>query len=212
MNSHIKEIEHRTKSYWWEDGLPEIAFGAVFMVMAAYYFFASHIRPQWALIFALAVGNPAIMILSMYLAGKAVKALKTKITYPRTGYVSYRRRAKSERRKRMIRGGVIGILVALFVNLLMAFLGRSSVWVFSGAVMAATLLFIGYQFTMQRFYILAALVFLLGVYTGSLGHMGVCQASIFIGGSGVLAALSGLVKLLLYLKHTEPVQEDSNAG
>ncbi len=78
----LKEIEQRPKKYWNADGVPELVMGAMWLLLGA-----AIALPAWlnwggwiwiVLLFACLAANPAI------------KILKQRITFPRTGYVEWK--------------------------------------------------------------------------------------------------------------------------
>src|ERR1017187_1883330 len=76
----------RAASYWFVDGLPELLFGLALVIMAALVFLwrmyapKPWIRFDWLI---LAVG----FILYFLMERRGLDFLKSRVTYPRTGYV-----------------------------------------------------------------------------------------------------------------------------
>ena len=76
----------RAASYWFADGLPEIVFGLALVVFATLAFLWRAFAPQpwidsdWIIVYA-------SMLVYLFLERGILDFLKSRITYPRTGYV-----------------------------------------------------------------------------------------------------------------------------
>ena len=86
----IKDFQKRGLLYWYEDGLSELAAGGLFLLYAAYSALVTATPPGFHV--ALNLGHLALVPLSAVGAAKLVKALKARVTAPRTGHVAFRRR------------------------------------------------------------------------------------------------------------------------
>jgi len=75
----------RTKTYWYSDGLTEIGYTFVFLVLAAYFYGQATLPPDSLLFRILDIGFFLILILGILATRKLVIILKNKLTYPRTG-------------------------------------------------------------------------------------------------------------------------------
>jgi len=87
MKDHIAEeasYGRRAVSYWFSDGLEEIVLGIGFLIAAAAAFLWGAYAPAAARLAWLAV--LAVVVCCLALKRRIVGALKSRITYPRTGY------------------------------------------------------------------------------------------------------------------------------
>ncbi len=114
MSTNVDEVIRKTKSYWYEDGLAEILAG-LFFVAVCLLLLADWQTPAgspWK-----AAWSPLLMVFTLvWVVGgrKAIGWLKERITYPRTGYVAYKR-VQGSKAARAVLGGVIGAAVSLAV-------------------------------------------------------------------------------------------------
>ena len=87
-DDEIKDIEKRTRQYFYEDGFIEIAVGILFLMLGG-YFFATVALPATSRIKSWLDASFVLVILAgLFLVGRLVRFLKFRITYPRTGYVA----------------------------------------------------------------------------------------------------------------------------
>ena len=210
MKNDIDKVIQRTHRYWYEDGLNEIATGCMFVLCGLFLFMMDSVRPGSPLAPVLAVGLVILVSFGGLAVGRAVKAVKARVTYPRTGYVSYRR-PESNRRRRIIAAslgvglGVLGIVLSIV---------GAPTWLVSmamveGLILGAGLLYMGHRLGLARFYVLAFLSALIGVVValGSLLDDALGSAAYF-GEMGLVLTASGLFTLRAYLSQTQPPIEE----
>ena len=85
----VEKIQRRTYRYWYEDGLADLGAGWVFALLGI-LFLLQALAPAGPLAGISAILLPLVVIGGGLLARWAIAGLKARITYPRTGYVSYR--------------------------------------------------------------------------------------------------------------------------
>jgi hypothetical protein len=209
MKNDIDKVIQRTHRYWYEDGLAEIATGCMFILCGLFLLLMRSLRPGSPLACIVAVGFTGLVAFGGLAISKAVKAVKNRITYPRTGYVSYRR-PEGNRRRRIIAASlgvgfaVLGIVLSI---------ADAPTWLMSmpmaqGLLMGAGLLYIGHRLGLARFYVLASLSALVGVLA-SLGGLGDALGSAaHFGTMGVAQTVSGLFTLRAYLSQPQPPMEE----
>ena len=78
----------RAEAYWFEDGLPELAFGSVLLATAAVLGVAALTAPGIAGP-VMALGLPLVLVVGIPLAGSRLRDVKRTSTYARTGVVRY---------------------------------------------------------------------------------------------------------------------------
>lgn len=207
MRSEIDTVIQRTQRYWYVDGLGEIAVGVMLLVFGLYYSLFGRVQDP-TLQMVVALGQPVVFLLLWWLGGKAVRSLKERLTYPRTGYVAMPRKKKPLSRliiaalTAAVVGGLVGLLQALSSG------ARMFIPVVVALMLALSVALIAHRFALRRFYVLAA-------YTALLGPLAVflpiseSQQNVFIFSLfGFGWIVSGAVTLARYLASTQPPSED----
>ena len=209
MTNDIDKVIQRTHRYWYEDGLAEIATGWMFVLCGLLSFVMDSIPPGLPLASVLAVGFTILVLTFGGLAvGRAVKAVKNRVTYPRTGYVSYRR-PESNRRRRI---AVAGVGIALGVLGTVLSIAGAPTWLVSmpmvqGLIIGAVLLYLGHRLGIARFYVLAFLSALIGVMVALNGFDDALGSAAYFGQMGLVQTASGLFTLRTYLSQAQPPVE-----
>jgi hypothetical protein len=91
-SNDIDRLMKQTQRYWYEDGSADMAMGG-FMLLIGLLFVGESLTPPGSPLWALGgMGLPVFLIGGGLVAGWMVKRLKSRVTYPRTGYVEYERR------------------------------------------------------------------------------------------------------------------------
>lgn len=208
MTQHdpIKEATRRTERYWYEDGLWEISFGLVYAALAVFYFFTQSIGwsgPQSLILPFLQIG---VMLGTFWAAGKMVKYLKEHITYPRTGYVSYRKPAPRSRASKIAITAAVSAVTAALVAIVASFSTMQDQMPFIISLpMAGALVYLGHRFGLVRMYVIAVLMVLAGYAFSMLALGGDLVIALFFGALAALLIFSGLITFALYLLRTKPV-------
>ncbi len=209
MQNDIDTVIRRTQGYWYVDGLGEIAIG-VMLGLFGLSFLVFDLVPNGAtelvVVFAQMLGFLGLW----WLGGKAVRALKERLTYPRTGYVALPR--KPRRTNRMVLAAIIAMLVSALVAFVQtAASSRAVTPILIGALLAISVAFLGRRFLLPRFYLLAAYALLVGATAGWLGLDDVRQSAFFFALFGLGWLVGGAVTLARYLAATRPAGEDDPA-
>ena len=107
----MKEIEQRPKKYWHADGVTDIVMGAAFFLWGA-----ALGLPKW-----LHWGNWSsfiwiVVVLLTFAANPAVKKLKERFTFPRTGYVELMPQSGIKRMTYTFLGGVMAVAFVLLIH------------------------------------------------------------------------------------------------
>ncbi len=210
MDSQIDRAMRRTWRYWYEDGLAEMALGAMFAALGL-VFLAETLLPPGPFQALLGMFGPLVAMLGVgWLSGRAVKAAKARITYPRTGYVAYRRQKRGLNLvKRFALGAAIGALVGALAALPALHSWTPAVM---GLIMGAIAIYGGYRLDLARFYALGAVSIAIGVAT-SLASLGeISGGGAYFIGTGLALVLSGVLGLWTYLRVTQPPAEAKDYG
>ncbi len=206
LDQQVRQSKQRAMQYWYEDGFSEIMLGILFLLIALFFGVMARLPADsgWRAAFALLL--PVLIVGGVYGLRWGGRRLKERYTYPRTGYVAYRRRqTKSRRALRAVAGGAMGALVGI----LFAASPASQAWIpaVQGILVGGLFFYLAMRLELARFYGLALLSVLLGVASslligapnwGNAAYYGAMSAS-FLG--------SGLWTLRVYLRHTTSAQE-----
>jgi hypothetical protein len=208
----IDKIEKRTVRSFYEDGLFEIALGTVFLLLGG-YFFAQAAAPKGSaledvlsVLFILIIGSSA------FLGNRILRFFKRRITYPRTGYVTFRKKEPSPRRRiaTAVVAGIIGASMAALYSL------SPSVKVLlpavNGLLLAVAVLLFANKVGLIRYYLLAAASVVIGFAVTAAGIGDIKGVSLYYGIFGAAAVLSGLATLVVYLRRSPRPAAESPEG
>jgi hypothetical protein len=203
MDNDVERAVKRSQRYWYDDGLVEVATGVVFAAIGLMFLAEAYglIPPGVS-----SIGLVVIVFAGWWLAGKAVRAAKARITYPRTGYVRYRRpegRRKSRWVTAAIAGGMGALIAVLFTQA-----PASLAWIpaLNGVLVGAFILVMANNLGLLRFYALALLSAAIGIGISLAGLGDILGTGLYFLGTGIALALSGVFALVTYLRHTDPVE------
>ncbi len=116
--NEIRDMEKRTRRYFYDDGFVEIAVGILFLLLGG-YFYASVALPAASSVKSWLDASLVLVIAAgVFLVGWLVRFLKHRITYPRTGYVAYKKKeaAPSRRAAAAVSGVVIGAALSALLR------------------------------------------------------------------------------------------------
>jgi hypothetical protein len=189
----ITAAQRRAQGYWFVDGIAEIAAGAAMALCGGLLYAA--VATGVESLGTLALG---VLIVAFPVTAWVVKAVKERITYPRTGYVAY----APPSRTRMFAAGAVGFVVAgLLVPIQVAARGGqvSAVVLGFGLAVGAFTAVRAWRTAAPRFYLVAAaLVVASGVLAtnGSGIEDGVGLMLVFYGASLLATGTWALVRYL----------------
>ncbi|MHB1134751.1 MAG: hypothetical protein ACYC4L_20450 [Chloroflexota bacterium] len=199
----IARTLRRTRGYWYDDGLSELAMGAVFAAIGLLFLVegTGRIPPG-----ASSLGLMAIVLGGALVSRRLVAWGKARLTYPRTGYVAYtRQRSPRSRLFTGVLGGAMGMLIAvLLVNAPAALAWLPAL---QGLLGAGVMLYMANFTGLARFYLVAALSALAGLAAALAGLGDMTGGGAYFLALGLALALSGLIALLRYLRQTSGVSE-----
>lgn len=194
----VATADRKARRYWVEDGLAEIATGAMFSLVGLLFYAEARAPEGSALAGMSAILLPLVIIGGTLAAQYVVRALKERITYPRSGYVAY---PEAERRRRWpaaIAAAGIGVLVAaLFANA-----PASLAWLpaLDGVVVGIFLVFLGTKLDVGRFHSLAAASIGLGLAITLAGADEQLGSAAYFGLFGLFLLAVGAWTLRSYLR------------
>lgn len=206
MNDPLNQVKKRTLRYWFEDGLSETIIGAFFILIGLMFLIQALAVPGSLLAGLSGLGTALLVGLGVWLARLLIQRLKERLTYPRTGYVSYYPPSILQRALSLILGLIIAVLFGWFI---FSYSQELLTWLpfVEGLALAALSFVIGQRAGLIRFYLYALVTILIGAVI-SLSGQGdyVGSGWVFIT-SGLFMSLMGLVALARYLRNSQPVQE-----
>jgi len=222
MDNKIQETQNRITRYDYVDGTPDMAFGGLFLLMticfsifAAFPKFASSIYSVIIVWVVFAGGG--------ILLGWLPQRLKERVTYPRTGYIAYKRQGRpiSRTMKLVIR---IGLPILTVVLLAVLFLNRSKFPAQSpetasylnpglmGLFFSIVLAVVGWKIAMPRYYVTAVVGFLISILFLIRGMNGNVGMALLSGAMSLILFISGGVALWKYLRNTPFPRDNQPAG
>ena len=206
MNDEIDQTMQRTKRYWYVDGLPDIVFGVLLLLLALYFYLKTILPPDSTLSNMLTVGFVLLVVGCGWFGGKIINYFKERLTYPRTGYVSYTKPKTSHR----LATGIVAMLIASLLTALIATSPGSLFLIptLMGVLIGLAMLYFGSKIGLMRYYVFAALSALIGVGL-SLTHISTdLSGAIYYFAMGFVLLVTGVFTLRNYLRQTEAMEED----
>jgi hypothetical protein len=210
MNNSLPDVEQRIKRYWYTDGIGELMGGGLFLVLGLY--FAGH---EWLPSNSIArtlLDSSLIIVLigGIFVTRWLINLLKTRLTYPRTGYVEYFPSQKNTLSRR-----ILTAIIAMSVSLLLVIFGRvvgSFNWIpgFTGLIAGVIFVMTQARGGEGRFYILGGLSIVLGLALSFSGLPESYSLGLFYGLIGVTAMISGGLTLARYLRENPMPAEEHN--
>jgi uncharacterized membrane protein HdeD (DUF308 family) len=209
MQNNLSDIERRVKRYWYTDGIGELIGGGMFILLGIYFGLQEFLGPNSLVSGILQVSLILVMIGGMFISRRLINTLKTRLTYPRTGYVEYQVNEHNLRRRwilALVMGLVVAALTMIFVRLLQFF---DSIVAITGIIVALILVALRAKSGgMPRFYVLGAVSLVLGLLLSISGLPNGYSLGLFYGLMGISFLVSGGLTLHRYLK-VNPLPTDA---
>jgi len=219
----INRSRLRALQYQHIDGTYELTFGGVFLLTAVCFYAVGRI-----VMFDSFISNNllpfvplAVFVGGAYLIDALVRRFRMRVTYPRTGFITYQ---KPQPFKRSTRLAIwIGIPVLIVVLLAFLFLNHSyfqtarqdyaSILMppFLGLLFSGLWVIVGWKISLPRFYLIAAVSLLVGAglfFNGVGGNFGL---ALLLGAMGLVLCISGGLTLRHYLRQNPVPQETTDA-
>jgi uncharacterized membrane protein HdeD (DUF308 family) len=204
----IENIIRNTRKYWYVDGLSEIAGGMIIFTTGLTYWLVSTLEYTNIKAILLMIAQPAVIIIGSIIAQKYLPKIKERLTYPRTGYLTFRRPPKNRRVKRALIVGLVAGLVGALVTMLSNQLPDNYLPLLSSVFLFIFSIYIAYQTAVSRFYVIGILMVILGAAISFLPFENVLPYTLFFSGVGIIWIISGIITLIGYLKKTSPQTEE----
>lgn len=210
MNDKFLDVEQRVKRYWFSDGIGELAGGGMFLLLAAYFGIPQFLGENNLVSVILQSSLVLVLIGGIFGVRWLVTMLKTRLTYPRTGYVEYR-----VDRKNALRIRTLAMAFAMAMAFLMVLLAKSiqivdSTVLVTGIVVGVVFAILrGKSFGVQRFYFLGAISVMIGIALAFSGLPNDYRLAAFYGLMGLVVMASGGWVLFRYLREN-PLPADGD--
>jgi hypothetical protein len=204
MSEPYKEIEQKTRRYWYVDGLAEI-FISLLLVVTGLLVVAPEQLPSGSWLRLIAVAAMVVIIGGgSWLGGRLVKSVKARVTYPRTGYVNYRRPSRQRRLRNFL---ILLPIAALWTAVILIFGKGLIAWIplIDGLVLGAILWYAGKG--LLRFNLMAGLSLLVGGILAYSQIGGLSGQALFDLIMGLCLAVSGTITLIQYLSQTSTPED-----
>jgi hypothetical protein len=219
MKDEIDRRQLHAVQYQHVDGTFELTFGGSFLLMSASLYLVSRLaHPDSSILsFAplLVFGGCALLIDTL------VQRFRRKVTYPRTGYITYQKPKPLKRSTRLVIWIGVPLLAVIFLALL--FLNRSKfpaesqdsalplIPVFCGLLFSGLWVIIGWKIALPRFYLIAVATLLIsaGLFVSGVGVSP--GMALLFGSLGALLCASGGFTLWNYLRKIRQPQDIESA-
>jgi hypothetical protein len=209
MNDELEHVVQRTRQYWFSDGLAELSIGGIFIFLGAYFFVQSQLQPRSLMLIILQAGFILAIFGSIYLGRRLVSRFKSRLTYPRTGYVTYKQGSKT---RRLLSIGLVLTMATLIVGLfLTTTIAMNWIPAITGLIVSIIWLISAARVGLIRFYVQSLLSLLLGMGL-SLASLETYQSlAVYYAVIGLVLILSGGLTQIRYLRQNPPLKNDSPA-
>jgi MFS family permease len=211
MVTDLKKVERRTIQYWYEDGIWEMAFGVMVLFLGIYLLGYALIpaKSLWRGLWS--IGMLPVFIFGVRFVGRIVRLLKEKLTYPRAGFVSYRRPDGRKRPRRFsLVGGLAGIAFALAYSLSRNSGGFSWFPAGFGLLFALMLFYIALRTNLIRFFLLSVLVIASGIVLARSALAAISGLSIFYCLMGLALCVSGAITLRQFVRKNPLLEKEQS--
>jgi hypothetical protein len=211
METKLSDVEQRVKRYWYTDGIGELIGGGMFVLLGL-YFALQEFLGQESMVGGILQGSfILLMIGGAFISRRMVNALKTRLTYPRTGYVEYQVNEHNMRSRRIgvvILAFTISALTMVFVRLFQSF---DSIVAVTGLAVGLILVVLRAKASgLARFYVLGAVSLVLGFALSISRLPNGYSLGLFYGLMGVCFIISGVLTLQRYLRENPLPAENQN--
>jgi len=213
MENRLLDVEQRVKRYWYSDGIAELSSGGMFILLGLYFGIQGYFGENSLVSVILQGSLIFIMIGGIFGVRWLVNTLKTRLTYPRTGYVEYRTNEKDVTQRRYVVAAVAMIIAVASMVLVKYIRILDSMVLITGILVSVVFVALrGKSSGVTRFYILGGFSLLLGIGLSLDNLPDEYNLALFYGLLGVAILVSGGLVLRRYLTENPlPVDvEDDN--
>jgi hypothetical protein len=194
----LADAARRSQRYWDVDGLPELVMGALWVVWGAAWLFGQTLERGWTYN-AYWMFTPAFLAGSGVIAVWLIKRLKARFTFPRTGYVEWKKPSRPQR----VATAAVALVAAAVLTGVIAAHGRPAAE--NAAPVLGVILSLGFVVVSLRMraphhLALAAVAVALGLALGATGGRWDSVNWLFVY-LGAASAAFGAVRFAMFLRH-----------
>jgi hypothetical protein len=202
MTDQVDDTVRRVHRYLYEDGLIEIGVGILFIVVGLGLIAFVAIQDNTIMGVTLIASLLALAFGGALFTKRALEMVKERVTYPRTGYVSYRSDETN-------RGRWLAPVAAILLLILSLFLPEELTRISSmiGALMFVIIGSLGYRLRLRRFYAIGSIALLAGASASLLFLDEALGAGVTFSVTGLALLVSGALTLSTYLRRHPIVDE-----
>jgi len=212
MKRNLSDVEKRVNRYWYTDGLGELIGGSMFILLGLYFALQDYLGPDSMLSGILQAGLALLLIGGAFVSRRLINGLKTRLTYPRTGYVEYRVNQKQAGSKRVLAFLLAFTVAALAVAFVAIFKSFDSLVAVTGFIVGMLLVLLRAKSSgLTRFYFLGALSAVLGLAISTSGLSDGYALGLYYALMGLCFLISGGITLTRYL-HANPLPTEGLSG
>ena len=210
-NDDLKQVEKRVKRYWYTDGIAELASGGMFLLLGLYFGVLGYFEEGSLVSVILQVSMLLVFVGGAFAVRWLVNTLKSRLTYPRTGYVEYRVKDSDTRKRRWVIV-VFAVVISAASGVLVNYIrGLDSMVFITGLLVGVIFIALrGKSSGLKRFYVLGGLAIVLGIALSYSGLPQVYTLTFFYGLLGIAILISGGLVLQRYLAENPPKSEMDN--
>lgn len=207
----MKDVERRVKRYWYSDGIAELASGGMFLLLGLYFGVLGYFEEGSLVSVILQVSMVLVFIGGVFGVRWLVNTLKSRLTYPRTGYVEYRAKDGDTRKRRWVIVGSVMVITAVSVLLVDYIRVMESIVFITGSLVGVIFIALrGKSSGLKRFYALGGLAIVLGLALAYSGLPQIYTLTLFYSLLGIAILISGGLVLRSYLAENPPQSENDN--
>ena len=207
--NEIRDMEKRTRQYLYKDGFVEMAAGILFFILGGYFYASDSLPATSHLKSWLTASLVLVLFAGKFLVGRLVRFLKSRITYPRTGYVAYKKKETTPRRRAAAAASAAVIAAVLSVLIAVSPSVRAWLPALNGLLGALVCYLFARRTEVTRFYILAAASAIIGLAVALAGIGDIKGISLYYAAFGGAVIVSGLVAFGFYLRRSRTDDEGS---
>lgn len=210
MNENTLNKTHlRTIQYWFEDGIVELGAGGLLLLLGIYFYLQATLENNF-LAEMLGGAFALFFIGGWYLTRRFIRSAKERITFPRTGYVAYKRDKNNKKPIRMALAMIVGALVsgALVVLIAKRPLGMDIMPAATGLVIALVLGLMGFRTHLPRFYLPAVFGLLCGAGLAVSGIESILGIALLYMASAIVLIVTGAIVFRRYLNSNPAPADD----
>jgi hypothetical protein len=196
----IEKIEKRAVQSFYDDGLSEIALGLVLLLLGG-YFLAQELAPDGSAVGAvLSVAFLLVVLSAGFFVNRLLRFFKRRITYPRTGYVTFKKKDPSP--KRRVATAVVAMIISASLAALYGISPSLKILypALNGLLFAVAVLLFANKVGLVRFFVLSAASVLIGFAVTAAGIGDVKGIGLYYLLFGAAVIVSGAAALVTYLR------------